>query len=149
MIAIGCDHAGYELKEKIKEYLDNKNIVYKDFGTFSKESCDYPDYAKKVAKSVASNESKKGVLICGSGIGISIAANKVSGIRAALCYEPNLAQMAREHNDANILCLGARVTDLNKAIKILDTFLNTDFEGKRHQRRIEKISEIEIEEYQK
>lgn len=143
MIAIGSDHAGYEAKEVLKKYLDSKKIESKDFGTFSKESCHYPIFAEKVARAVASGESEKGILVCGSGIGVSIAANKVKGVRAALCYEPELAEMARKHNDANVLCLGARFSDIKKMKEMIDIFLKTDFEGGRHAERIDLISDIE------
>ncbi len=143
MIAIGSDHAGYEMKEKIKKYLEENKILYKDFGTFSEESCDYPIFAEKVADSVASNESFRGILICGTGIGISIAANKVKGIRAALCYEPFFAEMSRKHNDANIVCIGGRTTDFKTVKAIVDAFLNTDFEGGRHEKRLKEIENIE------
>ena len=143
MIAIGADHAGYEAKEALKKYLESKGIEYKDFGTFSKDSCHYPIFSEKVARSVASNESEKGVLVCGSGIGVSIAANKVKGIRAALCYEPELAEMARKHNDANVLCLAARFSDMKKMEKMIDIFLKIPFEGGRHRERVKIISDIE------
>ena len=143
MIAIGSDHAGYAVKEEIKKHLEDNKILFKDFGTFSEESCDYPVLAEKVADSVVSGESSKGILICGTGIGISIAANKVKGIRAALCYEPALAEMSRKHNDANIVCLGGRTTDFETAKAIVDAFLNTDFEGGRHKKRLGKIENIE------
>ena len=143
MIAIGSDHAGYALKEELKKYLEVNEIPCKDFGTFSEESCDYPIFAEKVADSVVSGESSKGILVCGTGIGISIAANKVKGIRAALCYEPPLAAMSRTHNDANIICLGARVTDSPTAKSIVDVFLNTRFEGGRHEKRVKEIEDME------
>ena len=143
MVSIGSDHAGYALKEELKKHLDENKIFYKDFGTFSEESCDYPIFAEKVANSVVSGESLKGILVCGTGIGISIAANKVKGIRAALCYEPPIAAMSRTHNDANIICLGARVTDSLTAKSIIDVFLNTDFEGGRHEKRVKEIEDIE------
>ena len=145
MLAIGADHAGYEAKETIKEYLQEKMIEVKDFGTFSKESCHYPVFAEKVSRSVASGESEKGILVCGSGIGVSIAANKIKGIRAALCYEPLLAEMARKHNDANVLCLGARFSGAETIKKIIDVFLKTEFEGGRHAERVKLISDIENE----
>lgn len=145
MLAIGADHAGYEAKETIKEYLQEKMIEVKDFGTFSKESCHYPVFAEKVSRSVASGESEKGILVCGSGIGMSIAANKIKGIRAALCYEPLLAEMSRKHNDANILCLGARFSGAETIKKIIDVFLRTEFEGGRHAERVKLISDIENE----
>lgn len=145
MLAIGADHAGYEAKETIKEYLQEKMIEVKDFGTFSKESCHYPVFAEKVSRSVASGECEKGILVCGSGIGMSIAANKIKGIRAALCYEPLLAEMARKHNDANVLCLGARFSGVETIKKIIDVFLRTEFEGGRHAERVKLISDIENE----
>lgn len=142
-IAIGCDHGGYELKNEIVKHLEGKGIGYKDFGTYSEESCDYADYAIKVAESVANKEYEFGILICGTGIGISIAANKVPGIRAALCQDTFSAHATREHNDANILAMGARVVGAGLALDIVDTFLNARFEGDRHLRRINKITEIE------
>ena len=146
MIAIGCDHGGFHLKPVILKYLDEQKIPYRDFGTYSEESCDYPDFALKVAKAVASGECEKGILICGTGIGISIAANKVKGIRAALCGDVFSAKATRAHNDANILALGERVTGPGLAVEILKAFLNTEFEGGRHATRVGKIAKIE-EEY--
>ncbi len=143
MIAIGADHAGYEAKEVLKKYLESEGIEYKDFGTYSKDSCHYPVFAEKVARSVATRESEKGILVCGSGIGVSIAANKVKGIRAALCYEPELVEMSRKHNDANVICFGARFSDTQKMQEMIDIFLNTDFEGGRHSDRVKLISDIE------
>lgn len=142
-IAIGCDHGGYLLKNEIAKHLERKGIDYKDFGTYSEESCDYADYAIKVAESVSNKEYDYGILICGTGIGISIAANKVPGIRAALCQDTFSAHATREHNDANILAMGARVVGPGLALDIVDTFLNAEFEGDRHLRRINKITEIE------
>lgn len=140
MIALGCDHGGYELKQEIIQYLKEKNIEYKDYGCYDNASVDYPVYAKKVANAVAAKEADKGILICGTGIGISIAANKVKGIRAALCHDCFSAQATREHNDANILAMGARVVGTGHALKIVDTFLNTEFsEDERHTRRIAQI----------
>ena len=142
MIAFGCDHGGFELKEEILAYLDKEGIEYKDFGCYDRTSCDYPDIAKPVAEAVASGECEKGILVCGTGIGISIAANKVKGIRAALCGDCFSAQATREHNDANILAMGARVTGPGLAVKIVDTFLHTDFSNdERHIRSIAKIEE--------
>ena len=142
MIAFGCDHGGFELKEEILAYLDKEGIEYMDFGCYDRTSCDYPDIAKPVAEAVASGECEKGILVCGTGIGISIAANKVKGIRAALCGDCFSAQATREHNDANILAMGARVTGPGLAVKIVDTFLHTDFSNdERHIRRIAKIEE--------
>ncbi len=142
MIAIGSDHGGYELKEAVKKHLENRGLEYKDFGTYSKASCDYPVYGRAVAEAVASGECDRGILICGTGIGISITANKVKGIRAALCSDCFSAQATREHNDANILAMGARVLGEGLAMKIVDTFLDTPFSGdERHLRRISMIEE--------
>lgn len=142
MIAIGSDHGGYELKEAVKKHLENRCLEYKDFGTYSKASCDYPVYGRAVAEAVASGECDRGILICGTGIGISITANKVKGIRAALCSDCFSAQATREHNDANILAMGARVLGEGLAMKIVDTFLDTPFSGdERHLRRISMIEE--------
>lgn len=142
-IAVGSDHGGVELKEEIKKFLKEEGYEFKDFGTNSTESCDYPDYALPVAESVAAKEYDLGILVCGTGIGIGIAANKVPGIRAALCSDTFSAHATREHNNANILTLGQRVVGPGLAIDIVKTFLNTEFEGERHQKRIDKISEIE------
>lgn len=142
-IALGSDHAGLKLKKEIIEHLKGKNIEFKDLGTDTEESCDYPDYAKKVAIQVADKNYDLGILICGTGIGISIAANKVPGIRAALCSDTFSARASREHNNANILALGERVVGVGLALDIVDTFLNSQFQGGRHQRRVDKISDIE------
>ena len=140
MIAIGCDHGGFELKKKIMAHLDARGLEYKDFGTYSDASCDYPIYGKAVAKAVASGECERGIVICGTGIGISITANKVPGIRAALCTDCFMAEATRQHNDANILALGGRVVGDGLALKIVDTFLDTPFsEGERHIRRIAQL----------
>lgn len=140
MIAIGCDHGGYELKKEIIGYLEEQGLAYKDFGTDSSDAVDYPDIAKPVAKAVINGEADKGILICGTGIGISIAANKIKGIRAALVHDVFSAEATRLHNDANILCMGGRVVAGGLAIKIADTFLNTEFSGaERHARRVGKI----------
>ncbi len=142
MIGIGSDHGGFELKEKVKKHLEERGLEYKDFGTYSADSCDYPVYGRAVAKAVASGECDRGILICGTGIGISITANKVKGIRAALCSDCYSAQATREHNDANILAMGARVLGDGLALKIVDTFLDTPFSGdERHKRRISMIEE--------
>lgn len=142
MIGLGCDHGGLELKKVVMDYLDSKNIEYKDFGTYTSESCDYPVYGKAVAKAVASGECDKGIIICGTGIGISIAANKVKGIRAALCHDVFSARATREHNDANILAMGARVIGPGLALEIVKTFLETDFSNEeRHIRRIKMIED--------
>lgn len=142
MIAIGSDHGGFELKKEIMAHLDARGLEYKDFGTYSDASCDYPVYGKAVAKAVASGECERGIIICGTGIGISIAANKVHGIRAALCGDCFSAEASRQHNDANVLALGARVVGPGLALKIVDTFLDTPFSnGERHIRRIEMIED--------
>jgi ribose 5-phosphate isomerase B len=142
-IAIASDHAGFELKEKLKEYLKELGYEYEDFGTHSEESVDYPDYALKVAEYVAEGKCERGILVCGSGIGMSMAANKVPGIRAALCYDTETARLSREHNDANILTLGARLIDEKTAREIVKVWLTTEFAGERHSRRVKKIEEIE------
>ena len=140
MIAIGSDHGGFQLKQEIMEHLKKRGECFRDFGTYTEESCDYPDYGKAVAHAVASGEYQTGIIICGTGIGISITANKVPGIRAALCGDCFSAEATRLHNDANILALGARVVGPGLALKIVDTFLDTPFSGdERHRRRIEKI----------
>jgi len=142
-IAVGSDHGGYELKEEIIKYLKQKNMELEDFGTYSKESCDYPDFAIKVAEEVAEKKFDFGILICGTGIGISIAANKVPGIRAAVCSDTFSAHACREHNNANILTIGQRVVGAGLALDIVEIFLNTGFQGGRHQERVSKIAEIE------
>ena len=140
MIALGCDHGGYELKQEIISYLESKKISYRDYGSFSPEPADYPEYAHRVAHAVVNGECEKGILICGTGIGISIAANKVKGIRAAVCTDCFTAEATRLHNDANILALGGRVVGPGLALKIVETFLNTPFSGEeRHSRRIAGI----------
>lgn len=142
MLAIGCDHGGYELKNEIIKYLDKKGIKYLDCGTFSKEAVDYPEYAKVVCNEILKGNCDKGILICGTGIGISITANRFKGIRAALCGDCFSAAATREHNDANVLALGARVTGAGLAIKIVETFLETPFsEDARHLNRINQIDE--------
>lgn len=142
MIAIGSDHGGFELKKEVMAHLDARGLEYKDFGTYSDASCDYPVYGKAVAKAVASGECERGIIICGTGIGISIAANKVHGIRAALCGDCFSAEATRQHNDANVLALGARVIGPGLALKIVDTFLDTPFSNsERHIRRIEMIED--------
>lgn len=140
MIAIGSDHGGFELKNTLMKHLEQRGLAYKDFGTYSEASCDYPAYAKAVANAVASGECERGILICGTGIGVSITANKVPGIRAALCGDCFSAEATRQHNDANILCMGARVVGAGLALKIADTFLDTPFSNDpRHIRRISQI----------
>lgn len=143
MIALGSDHGGFDLMQDIKKYLDEHNLKYEDFGTFSNESTDYPIYAEKAARAVASGQCELGIIVCGTGIGISIAANKVKGIRAALCSDCFSAEMTRRHNNANILALGGRVLGCGLALKIVEIFLNTEFEGGRHTRRIDMISKLE------
>lgn len=143
MIAIGSDHGGYELKRGIIDYLKSKGIEYRDFGCYNKNSCDYPDIAVEVCRAVVKEECEKALLFCGTGIGISIAANKVNGIRAACCSDIFSAKFTRMHNDANVLCLGGRVVGLGLAIELVETFLTTEFEGGRHIKRIEKIAAIE------
>ncbi len=143
MIALANDHSGIALKEEIKKLLDKRGLAYKDFGTNTEASVDYPIYGEAVAKAVVSGECERGIIICGTGIGISIAANKVRGARAALCTDCFMAEMTRRHNDANILALGARVLGHGLALKIVETFLDTEFEGGRHERRIDIISAIE------
>lgn len=143
MIALACDHGGFALKEAVKQYLDEKGLTYKDFGTYSTDSCDYPDYAAPAARSVANGECDRGIVICTTGIGVSITANKVKGIRCALCGDVLSAEMTRRHNDTNVLAIGAGVTGQNLALKIVDVWLNTEFEGGRHQRRVDKIAEVE------
>jgi len=142
-IALGSDHGGFNLKKQIIIHLKSKNIEVTDFGTYTEDSSDYPDYALKVAQDVVSEKFELGILICGTGIGIGIAANKVPGARAALCHDTFSAHSSREHNNANILTLGARVIGIGVALDIVDTFINAKFQGERHQKRIDKITEIE------
>jgi len=142
-IAIGSDHAGFDYKEMIKKHLEEKGYEVIDEGTYSKERTDYPNYAEKVAKAVANKEVDKGVLICGTGIGMSITANKIKGVRAALCTNEFMARMSRKHNDANILCLGERVIGTDHALAIVDVFFSTEFEGGRHEKRVHLIENIE------
>lgn len=143
MIAIGSDHGGYALKQEIKKHLEERKIEYKDFGCYDETSCDYPVYARVVTKAITEGECEQGILICGTGIGISIAANKVPGIRAALCTDCFCAEATRQHNDANVLCLGGRVVGLGLAEKIVDTFLDTPFSNdERHIRRIRLMEEV-------
>lgn len=143
MIALGADHGGYQLKETIKKYFDQKNILYKDFGTHSEKSIDYPQIAIAVGKSINSGECTKGILCCGTGVGISIAANKIPGIRAAVVGDCFTAQATKEHNNSNIICLGGRVVGEGLALMIIDTWLTATFIGKHHQNRIDQIAEIE------
>lgn len=147
MIALGCDHGGLNIKNAVIKYLEEKGIEYKDFGCFTEESVDYPEYAFKVAKSVTNGESELGILCCGTGIGISMAANKVKGIRAAVVSNEFCAEMTRRHNNANILCMGGRVSTEEEAVKYANIFINTPFEGGRHNRRVDMITAIENETY--
>jgi len=140
-IALGSDHGGYMLKEAVKEHLLSRGYEVEDLGAYSESSVDYPEYGKKVAKYVVEGNAKYGIIICGTGIGISIAANKVKGARAALCHNVWTARLTREHNDANILAMGARVIGEGIALDMVDTFLTTEFEGGRHQNRIDKIED--------
>jgi ribose 5-phosphate isomerase B len=142
-IALGSDHGGFELKEAIKNYLKERGIEYIDFGTDSTDSVDYPEFAEKVSKAVISGDGTKGILCCGTGIGISIAANKIPGIRCAVVSDTYSAQMSREHNNANVLALGGRVVGVGLALHIVEVWLNTEFSGGRHQNRINLITDIE------
>ncbi len=142
-IAIGCDHAGYQYKEIVKKHLEEKGFQVIDKGAYSDERVDYPVYGEAVGNAVASGEADRGIVICGTGIGISIAANKVKGVRAALCTNEYMARMARKHNDANILAFGARVLGIDVVLGIVDEFFSTDFEGGRHEKRVNLIKEIE------
>lgn len=147
-IVLGSDHAGFNLKEKIKKYLKEQDFLFDDLGTYSTDPVDYPDITLKVAKSVAKGEYTRGIIICGTGIGTAIAANKVPGIRAALCHDPVSSSFSRTHNDANILTLGERIIGPNLALEIVRIFLTTEFSRGRHIRRVEKIKKIE-EKYSK
>lgn len=145
-ISLGCDHGGYELKEEIKKYLEDKNYEIIDVGTNSKDSVDYPVFGQKAAELVKEGKVDRGIVICTTGIGISISANKVKNVRCALCTDSYMAQMTRRHNDANMLAVGAGIIGKNLAIEIVDTFLTVEFEGGRHQRRVDKITEVENEQ---
>lgn len=142
-IAIGADHAGFEGKEKIKKTLDELGFDYEDVGTFSLDSVDYPDFSQKVGERVSNGEAEKGILVCGSGIGVAIAANKINGIRAAQAWNEETARLSRRHNDANVLTIGARVIPETEIPKIVAAWLETDFEGGRHAGRVEKMMELE------
>ena len=142
-IAIACDHGGLNLKNEIKKYLAENGYEVKDFGTDSTASCDYPDYALPAAEAVASGECERGIVVCSTGIGVSIVANKVPGVRCAHCHDSYCAEFTRLHNNSNMLALGEKVVGAGYALKIVDTFLKTEFEGGRHQRRVDKITEIE------
>lgn len=141
-IALAADHGGFPLKEQIKLYLQQKNYEVLDMGTDAEDSVDYPDYGKRCAEAVIGGKAERGVVVCGTGIGISIAANKVKGIRCALCTSEEMAEMSRKHNDANMLALGGRVLDEHRALVILQTWLDTEFEGGRHQRRVNLLNEM-------
>ena len=141
-IAIGSDHAGYSLKEEIKKYLDLKEIPFTDFGTFKIESSDYPEFAYKVGNSIITKECDCGILICGTGIGMSMTANKIKGIRAAVVYNEDTAKLSRLHNNANIICLGSRMIEPEQSLKLLDIWINTSFEGGRHQKRTDLINQL-------
>jgi len=138
-IAIGSDHAGFDYKESLREKFTEQGFQVKDFGAYSTDSADYPDFAHPVAHAVENREADFGILICGSGNGVCITANKHKGVRAALCWNNDLAALARQHNNANVICIPSRFVDLNTAISMAETFLRTEFEGGRHQRRVEKI----------
>ena len=143
MIGMGSDHGGYELKEQIKSYLTEKGVELKDFGTFNGDAVDYPDVAEVVCKSITSGECEWGILFCGTGIGISISANKIKGIRAAHVTDSYSAKMSKEHNNANVICLGGRITGYEIAREIVDAYMNADFLGGRHERRVDKIMNLE------
>ncbi len=143
MIALGCDHGGLEIKNAVIKYLEDNKINYKDYGCYTSESVDYPKYAYKVATAVTSGKAELGILCCGTGIGVSMAANKVKGIRAAVVSNEFCAEMTRRHNDANILCMGGRVSTKDEAVKFADIFLNTPFDGDRHTKRVDMIKAIE------
>ncbi len=144
-IAIASDHGGFNLKENIIKYLEAEGHQVSDLGTYSEESVDYPIYGKSCAKAVASHQAERGIVVCGTGIGISIAANKVKGIRCALCTSVEMARLCRQHNNANILALGGRTTELADALDIVKTYLETEFEGGRHQRRTDMLDEMKGE----
>ena len=143
MIAIACDHGAFALKEKLKKHLEAKGLEYKDFGTYSTDSCDYPDFAGPAAEAVAAGECDRGIVLCTTGIGVSITANKVKGIRCALLSDVMSARLTRQHNDTNMMAIGAGVVGEMLALEIIDTWLGTEFEGGRHQRRVEKLMSYE------
>lgn len=142
-LAIGCDHGGFELKEAVRAYLEEKGIAYEDFGAYSTDSVDYAPIAAKAAHAVADGTADCGILICSTGLGICMAANKVKGIRAATCTNVFCAEMTRRHNNANVLCMGGKIVDTETALQMVEKFLTTEFEGGRHQRRIDQIAQIE------
>ena len=145
MIAIACDHGALALKEAIKKHLDERGLAYKDFGTYTAESCDYPDYVAPAARAVASGECDRGIVVCTTGIGVSIAANKIKGIRCALLSDKMSARLTRQHNDTNMMAMGGGVVGEMLALEIVDTWLDTEFLGGRHQRRIDKVMALENE----
>lgn len=143
MIALACDHGALALKEAIKAHLESRGLAYKDFGTYTADSCDYPDFAAPAARAVASGECEKGIVCCTTGIGVSIVANKIPGVRCALLHDHMSARLTRQHNDANMMALGAAITSPMMAKELIDIFLSTEFEGGRHQRRVDKITALE------
>ncbi len=142
-IALACDHGGLNLKNAVKKYLEENGYEYEDFGTNTTDSCDYPDYALPAAEAVASGKCDKGILVCSTGIGVSMVANKVPGVRCAHCHDAYCAKFTRLHNDANVLAMGEKVVGIGYALQIVETFLTTEFEGGRHQRRVDKITAVE------
>ena len=147
MIAIGCDHGGLAIKNAVIDYMKKNGIEYKDYGCYTDESVDYPVYAYQVAQNVADGNAELGIICCGTGIGVSMAANKVKGIRAAVCTDEFCAEMTRRHNNANIMCMGGRVIDEEKAVKLASVFLNTPFDGGRHEKRVNMITDIENDSF--
>ena len=143
MIALACDHGALALKEAIKAHLESRGLEFKDFGTYTADSCDYPDFAAPAARAVASGECEKGIVCCTTGIGVSIVANKIPGVRCALLHDHMSARLTRQHNDANMMALGAAITSPMMAKELIDIFLSTEFEGGRHQRRVDKITALE------
>jgi len=142
-ISIACDHGGLNLKNAVKDHLEKSGNEVVDFGTYTADSCDYPDFAEKAARAVACGDCQKGVVICTTGIGVSMVANKVDGVRCALCHNVDCAVMTRKHNDANVIAMGAKYVDENLAFSMVDAFLMTEFEGGRHQKRVEKLMDTE------
>ena len=147
MVAIGCDHGGLAIKNAVIDYMKKNGIEYHDYGCYTDESVDYPVYAYQVAQNVADGNAELGIICCGTGIGVSMAANKVKGIRAAVCTDEFCAEMTRRHNNANIMCMGGRVIDEDKAVKLASVFLNTPFDGGRHEKRVNMITEIENDSF--
>jgi len=146
MIALACDHGGFEMMEHVKSFLDSEGLVYNDFGTYSAESCDYPEFAIAAGRAIAGGECDKGIFICSTGIGMSMAANKISGIRAGLCSDRHSAEMTRRHNNANVLALGAHIVDLASSLEIIRVFLNTEFDNTpRHIRRVAMLDALDAE----